>query len=70
MKSLETKTSTNRAGRRIPREFVVVRQLVDLAGAGDPERRGRDVQMAEFLGRKFLQPNLKFVGDGNLECLH
>ena len=33
-------------GAQIPREFVVVRQLVDLAGAGDPERRGRDVQMA------------------------
>ena len=26
--------------------------------------------MAEFLGREFLQPNLKFVGDGHLECLH
>ena len=33
-------------GLESPCEFVVVRQLVDLAGALDPERRGRDVQMA------------------------
>ena len=33
-------------GPESPCEFVVVRQLVDLTGAEDPERRGRDVQMA------------------------
>ena len=30
---------------QMPCEFVVVCQLVDLAGAGDPKRRGRNVQM-------------------------
>ena len=54
----------------MPRKFVVVRQLVDLSGAGEPERRGRDVQMAQFPGGEFLQPNVKLVGDGNLERLH
>ena len=44
-------------GPESPCEFIVVRQLVDLAGAPDPERRGRDVQMAKFLGGEFLQPN-------------
>ena len=57
-------------GPEMPGEFVVVRQLADLAGAGHPERRGRDVQMWEFLGGELLQPNVKFLGDGNLECLH
>ena len=33
-------------GPESPCELVVVRQLVDLAGVHDPERRGRDVQMA------------------------
>ena len=51
----------------MPGEFVVVRQLVDLAGAGNAERRGRDVQMAQFLGGELLQLDVKLVGDGNLE---
>ena len=57
-------------GPQIAGEFVVVRQLADLAGAGHPERRGRNVQMWEFLGGELLQQNVKFLGDGNLECLH
>ena len=26
--------------------------------------------MSQFLGGELLQPNLKFVGDGNLGCLN
>ena len=49
----------------MPRELVVVRQLADLAGAVDAERRRRDVQMAQFPSGELLQPNVELVGDGD-----
>ena len=56
----------NQLGAQAPGVFVVKGQLVDLPGAGHAKRRGRDVQMGQLPGRKFLQPDLGLVGNGDM----
>ena len=47
-----------------PRVLVVVRQLVDLPGASEPERRGGHLQVRQPPGGQGLEPDVHLVGDG------
>ena len=59
----------HQGGAEMPRELVVVRQLVDLAGGMEAERRRRDVQAGQLPGGHLFQPNVELVGDGDVRRL-
>lgn len=54
----------------VPREFVVICNLIDLAGIFAPEGRGGNIQVGQTMGGQVFEPDVNFLSDQDVPRLY